>query len=96
MHMNYDDPSVSASMTASFSKKDKNEKHEADRKIDVKLYTLYVEQVETEEANAGLEPEFVAACARLPTRFSEDSHAFLRFLRKWGRYVVNPALHVVV
>jgi hypothetical protein len=67
-------------------RKENSEKHEAERKIDVKLYTLYADH-----STARLNPTFMAEAKRLPLRFASDPHAYLSFLRKWGRYVPRSA-----
>ena len=123
-HANMAYGSFSLAVKGGFSNKESSEEHTADRKIDVKLYTLYVENVDTKisefqgntvgtikieggaigsaitsatttagyvrarNRNSGLEPEFVMDASQLPTRFGQDSYACIRFLRKWGRYVL--------
>jgi len=120
-HANMAYGEFSMAVKGGFSQKEDTQQHTADRKIDVKLYTLYVEDVDTKIAeykgntvgtmniqggaigsaitsattsegyvrardrNSGLEPEFVMDASQLPTRFGDDAHACLRFLRKWGR-----------
>ena len=58
------------------------ETHVAERKIDVKLYTLFANH-----RDITLEPEFLFEVSQLPIRFGDKPTAFLDFLRKWGRYV---------
>lgn len=89
-HANMAYGEFSMAVKGGFSQKEDTQQHTADRKIDVKLYTLYVENVDTKGAeaidrNSGLEPEFVMDASQLPTRFGDDAHACLGFLRKWGR-----------
>ena len=97
-HANMATGVYSAAMRANYNNKGSDTEHTAVRKINVKLYTLYVETINTYSAgfegienaravdrNAGLEPEFVEDASALPLRFGDDSNAFFRFLRKWGR-----------
>ena len=116
-HANMATGVYSAAMRANYNNKGSDTEHTAVRKINVKLYTLYVETINTYSAgfegiekatismggltptvyterqnfmfarhrNMGLDLEFVEDASALPLRFGDDSNAFFRFLRKWGR-----------
>jgi len=73
-------------MRGSGGEQSSKETHVADRKIDVKLYTLYVDPM-----GATLNPELLKDAERLPPRFAADPHGYLRLLRKWGRYAPKSA-----
>ena len=59
-----------------------SESHLAERKIDVVLYSLYADHF-----NLKLNREFLLEATQLPIRFSDRPTSYLKFLRKWGRYV---------
>ena len=73
---------LEASAKGGKSTQKSTETHLAERKIDVKLYTLYANHQEIT-----LVPEFLFEVSELPIRFGDKPTAFLDFLRKWGRYV---------
>jgi len=66
----------------SAGRRSSKEQHVADRKIDIKLYTLY-----SSLEGVKLNPTFLSEAHALPLKFSDDAHQYLSFLRKWGRYV---------
>ena len=98
-HANMAYAGFTAAVGGNHNQKGSKEEHTATRKIDVKLYTLFVDTINTYSSasegyaanssgtarNQGLEPEFYDDASELPTRFGDDSNAFIRFIRKWGR-----------
>ena len=59
-----------------------SQEHVAERKIDVKLYTLYADH-----SDLRLRRDLYMEAHELPIRFADKPSAYLNFLRKWGRYV---------
>jgi hypothetical protein len=74
--------SASASVKAGGTSKSHAQQHVAERKIDVKLYTLYADHT-----GLKLSADVYRDASELPVRFSDRPQMFLEFLRKWGRYV---------